>query len=116
MDLVKLQNAGIDVEDGLRRFMKSEQMFEKFLKKFLDNDLYAAFQKEADTPDATAEQLFERAHALKGVCANLSMTGIIEVLGPMVETLRAGALTGVREQMPELDKRYQMVVSVIREL
>ncbi len=116
MNLEKLRNAGIDVEDGLRRFMNSEQMFEKYLRKFVDNDQFALLKQELEKKDTTAAEAFERAHALKGICANLSMAGIMEVLVPMVEILRSGSLEGVREKMPELEDRYQTIITAIKEI
>lgn len=116
MNVEMLKNAGIDVEDGLRRFMNSEQMFEKFLRKFVGNEQYAIFMRELGNPEATAEQLFEYAHALKGICGNLSLKGILEVLHPMVEVLRGGSLDGVREQAPMLEERYQRTISAIESL
>lgn len=116
MDLEKLRIADIDVEDGLHRFMSNEQMFVKYLKKFIDNDQYQALKMEIDRNPIDVKEAFERAHALKGICANLSMAGILTVLNPMVESLRAGSVEGVKENMIKLSAQYDKVITVLKQL
>lgn len=116
MNLDLLREAGVDVEDGLRRFMNNEAMFEKYLKKFLDNDLYEPLVEEMSKEPLQTREAFERAHALKGVCANLSMSSVMEVLHPMVEKLRVGETEGVIEALPQLQQRYDRVMEAIKKM
>ena len=111
-----LETAGIDVADGLHRFMNSEQMYVKYLNKFVENDQFAALKQEVEKDVIDCNEAFERAHALKGICANLSMAGMLDALNPIVEALRGGSDEGVREGMPELQRRYEQVISAIQSL
>ena len=66
--LAALDAAGADVDGALNRFMGKVFLYEKFMKKFLDDRSYP------DMLDCLAghdlEEAFRQAHTLKGVEAN----------------------------------------------
>lgn len=84
---VILENAGIDVEDARKRFMNNEEIYLKFLKKFLVDSNYDNMMAALEQADL--EGAFVAAHTLKGVTANLSILSIYEPLKEVVEKLRA---------------------------
>ena len=116
MNLELLEQSGIDVADGMRRFMNNEKMFEKYLKKFLDNTQYDQLVAEISKSDIDVNEAFEKAHAMKGVCANLSMTAVLQALDPIVETLRGGSAEGVADRMPALEEQYKKTMAAIESL
>ena len=67
----QLEVAGIDVASALERMMGSEELLERLLKKFLENQQYPALCAALKGGDT--EQAVIAAHTLKGVCGNLSL-------------------------------------------
>ena len=64
--------------------------------------------------------LFESAHALKGVCANLGLAELARAAGEITEEYRPGAsrkLTDdeVRQKLDSIGKMYQRAVEGIQE-
>ena len=59
------------------------------------------------------DDAFEAAHALKGLCANLSIDSMSERIVPMVEILRGRSMEGIPEDFPELSQTYEAVCTAI---
>jgi HPt (histidine-containing phosphotransfer) domain-containing protein len=108
-----LVNAGINLESALDRFMDDEEMYFEFLLQFLDENGLPALQKTVASGDV--KNAFDAAHTLKGVCANLSIDVMSDIVEPMVETLRAGSMEGVEEGLQQLTAAYDAVSDVIRQ-
>ncbi len=107
-----LEAAGIDVTSGLERFMNNETLYEKFLKRFCDDTTYADLHAAVSAQDC--EKAFTAAHTLKGVCGNLSMTNLEQLVKQQVEFLRAGELSPAVEMMPDISAAYKAVVQALQ--
>ena len=70
------------------QIMKKDKMIEKYLIKLTESGLYEGFAEAAKTFDPV--QLFERAHAMKGVCANLGLDALAGAAGDVTEEFRPG--------------------------
>ena len=108
-----LEAAGIDVQSAMGRFMNNEMLLERFLKKFLDDPNYGKL-KAAQAP-GDREGAVTASHSLKGVCGNLSMTGLFDLLTRQVGLLRAEDWAGAMELMPGIDGAYEETCRAIRE-
>ncbi|MBS6953826.1 MAG: Hpt domain-containing protein [Enterocloster asparagiformis] len=110
--LAALDAAGADVDGALNRFMGKVFLYEKFMKKFLDDRSYP------DMLDCLAghdlEEAFRQAHTLKGVAGNLGINNLLAVLVPMVEALRAGHEPS-EEQVNACKVEYEKIVNIIKE-
>lgn len=107
----KLEDAGIDVESGLARFMGNEALYEKFMKKFCDDKSYAELVQTV--ADGDCEKAFVAAHTLKGVCGNLSMTKLAQLVSRQVEYLRGGELAPAADMMPEITAAYEEIIHTL---
>lgn len=76
----RLEEAGIDVGEALERMLGSEALLERLLGKFPADPNFAALGEALAEGDA--QRAVAAAHTLKGVCANLSMTGAPQPLHP----------------------------------
>lgn len=80
----------IDVQGSLEeRFMDSEALYVRFLKKLLLDtnvvELQQAFAEE------NWDEVLRKAHNLKGVCANLGLNGLSKDFATIVSQLRSGS-------------------------
>ncbi len=111
IDFEKLGAAGVNVDDALARLMGSRALYERLLVKFLDDGNMARLTEAAAADDA--EEGFEAAHALKGVCGNLSMTRLYELVSRQCDLFRAGDRAGAFALVPEAKQCYDEVREVI---
>lgn len=83
----ELQKNGADLKSALRSFMGKEEMYEKYLVKFLKEDpnydnLMSSLENKK-YPEA-----FRCAHTLKGVSINLGLVPLYESVSDLTEELR----------------------------
>lgn len=107
----RLLDAGLDLTSALDRFMNNEALLEKFLAKFPadpNHDRLTAAIAAGDKEGAIIA-----AHTLKGVCGNLSMTALFELLTRQVAAFRADDWEGAVAMMPELDRMYTALCAAI---
>ena len=67
------QSIGGDYEQATR-VLRMDKLIDKHIRKFTKNGVVEALLAAGNTMDPTA--LFETAHAVKGVCANLGLTAL----------------------------------------
>ena len=89
MDLLdELKALGSNVDEGLERFMGNAALYERMLKTL------PGMLRKTDVGEAFAAgnmtEAMEKAHALKGVMGNLSITPLYEGYTKIVDYLRSG--------------------------
>lgn len=109
-----LTNAGVDVDTAMERFMGNEALFMRFLKKFTSDPNYGVLKKTMD--EKQFEEAFKAAHTFKGLCGNLSLSNLFEVVGKQVECLRGGMYAEAEELMPQVEEEYEKIVKVLNTL
>lgn len=109
----KLEQIGVNVDDAMERFMGSDRILEKFLKTFPEDTHFSALQEAFENRDF--ETAFAEAHALKGICGNLSLEGLFQQISNVVELLRAGQQEEALEGKEELQARYEATVEGIQQ-
>lgn len=112
IDKQVLVDAGIDVDGALERFMGSEALLVRFLRKFPADPNFSALETALAAGDC--DGAFTAAHTLKGVCGNLSITALFEAVSRQTEQLRAGDLAAAAAMMPALTAQYQDVCRAIQ--
>lgn len=95
-----------------------EKLIDKHIRKLVKNGVVASLLEAGKTMDPT--QLFETAHAVKGVCANLGLVKIADAASEIAEEYRPGNARSmsdemVREKLAEIEKLYQKAVDGIRQ-
>jgi len=94
--------------------LRSEAMVQKFVLKFLNDPSY---QLLVDAMEAgNYEDAFRAAHTIKGVCQNLSFTGLAQSSSALTEALRPGADPKDPALLEQVKEDYQKTVSAIRAL
>ncbi len=103
-----LLRAGVNLDEALERFMGNEELLLRFLKKFTNDPSYQSLSKAMNE---------EAAHALKGVCGNLSISRLFELVCKEVELLRGG--NGGEEAKQcylEVVAEYEKVIAELEKL
>lgn len=115
MDTVKkeqLTGAGIDVDGALERLMGSETLLERFLIKFLSDPNFEKLEHAVAAEDP--EGAVHAAHTLKGVCGNLSMHILYDLLTRQVDAFRGGDWAAAVGLMDAVRPAYVELVEAIR--
>ncbi len=104
--------------DQAVKIMKMDKLIDRYVRKLTDSGAYEKLAAAGKAMDPV--QLFESAHALKGVCANLGLTEIAAAAGEITEEFRPGAarkLTdeAIKEKLAALGDLYQRAVKGIEE-
>ena len=102
---------GVNLEETMERFMDSEEMYVRFLKKFLSDQNYNKYLKAAEAKDV--EGAFE---AIKGVTANLGLGKLYEEVRPMVEVYRSGKLDVDPDNLDRFIRYYAEALEIIEGL
>ena len=83
-----LKELGADVATGVARCAGKEDFYLKMVTMALsDSNSFVQLQVAVD--NKSLDEAFERAHGLKGVLGNLSLTNLYEPVAEMTEELRA---------------------------
>ena len=94
------QYVAIDIQEALEeRFMESEAMYVRFLRKLLTSDDYKLMEEAGNL-----QEVLRYAHNLKGVCAMLGLTGLQAQFADIVSLLRSGDYT-----LPQLQAKLAAV-------
>ncbi len=109
-----LSAGGIDYETGIDRFGGNEEMFERFIRRFLDDMHFEELLRDLNSEDA--ETCFRTAHTLKGVVGNLSFAEYHDAITPVAELLRDGKIEEARAGMPAVLVAHTKVVAAIQEI
>ena len=81
------QCIGGNYEQALR-VLRMDKLLDKHIRKFTKNGVVETLLAAGETMDPA--QLFESAHAVKGICANLGLSGISEAAAEITEEFRPG--------------------------
>lgn len=105
-----LIRAGVNLDEALERFMGNEELLVRFLKKFTNDTSYQSLVKAMS--EKNGKDAFEAAHALKGVCGNLSIARLFELVSKLTEFLRGGHAGEEAEQCYlEVVAEYEKVIA-----
>ena len=118
MTLTELyQKIGGDYSQAMR-ILRVEKLLDKHIRKFAKNDVCENLIAAGESMDPSA--LFEAAHAMKGVCANLGLTGLADAASVITEEFRPGNARTmsddeVREKLESIKDMYANTVKNIGE-
>ena len=110
----QLENADINVDEALERFMNNEGLMLKFLLRFPQDENFARLKLGLEQGDATAA--YTAAHTLKGVVGNLAMGELFRMVSQVVEDLRGEDLAAAQERMEPLEVQYLRTIEVLNQL
>ena len=98
----KLNALGARTEEGLTRCMNMEDFYLRMVTMALNDDGYERLKTAVTSGDL--EEGFERAHALKGILTNVSLTTLAEPVIEITEHLRAREDMDYSEMLGRIDE------------
>ena len=101
-----------------KQIMKMDKLIDKYIRKLKNSEVGDKLAAAGETMDATA--LFESAHALKGVCANLGLDNLANAAEEITEEFRPGnsrklSDEEVKGELLSISETYQKVLACIEE-
>ncbi len=107
----ELINAGINMKSLKERLMGNVSLLERFLGKFINNTNYDSLLNAID--DENWEKACDSAHALKGMCGNLSLDELYELFSSQVTFFRAGEIESACALMKDISEKYENAITLI---
>ena len=95
-----LKQYGANVDEGLSRCMGNEALYLKLVALIPSEQSFEGLKESLSAGDL--DTAFEKAHALKGVTTNLSLTPLSEPIIRITEMLRAREDTDYTELLNEI--------------
>ena len=108
---IRLESAGMDVDDALKRVMGSEALLEKLLTRFLADKNYPELLEGLSERDRV--KAFTASHTLKGICGNLSMTELYGLFSEQVEALRSEDFDKADGLMEKISPAFENITATI---
>lgn len=106
-----LRSGGIDVTDALNRFSGSDELFEKYIKKFIGEKSYM------DLVQAMEQKNFAKAensvHSLKGITGSLGMTSLFQSSCALLTAFREKNESLFNPLFEEIKVKYEEIILVI---
>ena len=104
--------------DSAKRILQMDKLIGKFVLKFLDDKSCEKLMSGWEAKDATA--VFEGAHALKGVRANLGLNHLSEQASAIAEEFRPGNArklsdAEIGEKLHNIEDMYNRIKEGIRQ-
>ena len=104
--------------DHAVQIMRMEKLINRYLSKFPNSGVYEALAAAGESMNPTA--LFESAHAMKGVCANMGFDKMSAAAGEITEEFRPGSARTlsdeeVKARIADIGVMYRHTVDVIRQ-
>ena len=100
------------------RVLHVEKLLDKHIRKFPKNGVMETLLSAGEAMDPT--QLFETAHAVKGVAANLGLTNISDIASDITEEFRPGTArklsdAEISEKLAKIRELYQKAADAIKQ-
>jgi len=100
------------------RVLRLDKLIDKHIRKFAHNELVD--QLNNAKADLNPTDIFEITHALKGVSANLGLSGINRLSSEITEDFRPGnqrklSDEEVRNKIDEINSEFLKIVDVVKE-
>lgn len=109
--LDELREFGVDVDEGLQRFINNSALYEKMLRTFPNMVHSSRVSVDFDANDY--DEVIDKTHALKGVTGNLSLTPLFEAYTKIVDLLRAGNPEDAREELKKVLPIQEDIINCI---
>lgn len=110
--LTALEDAGVDIQETLRRFMNKDALYRKFLLKFVEDDTFEKIKPAMDSHNM--EDAMIATHTLKGVTGNLGLKRLYKACVNTVNLIRQEEEEKAAASYQELAEAYEEICRIIK--
>ncbi len=111
MNTKKIIEAGVNYNEGLKRFSGNKELYEKYLVKFFEDSSISGLKECIQK--GRYDEAFKYAHTMKGISGNLSLTNIYFCCCELVKALRNNVYDNLPELYNSLKVSYDTLKSVL---
>jgi len=111
--IAALEEYGCDTNTALERFLGKEDLYIKFVRKFLDDKSFEQLSEAVSKNDS--EYALKSVHTLKGVSGNLGFSALYDVASDMVTKFRAGQNNEAMAEFASLENIYTEIYGIIEQ-
>ena len=108
-----LNSIGANTVEGLQRCLNNEPFYLRLVKMAAEDNGFE--QMKAAIEKGDLDEAFERAHALKGVLGNVSLTNVLEPIKVITEDLRSRTEKDYTEEIDTIMEEVSKVRALIDE-
>ena len=87
LTIEKMKEIGANTDEGMNRCMNNEAFYLRMVKLAVSDNSFEQLKEALENKDL--DKAFDRAHAMKGVLGNVSLTNVFEPVSQMTELLRS---------------------------
>ena len=103
--------------DAVKRILPRDELISRFIIRLLSEGSFSRLMQAASAKDA--EGMFEAAHSMKGVCANLGLLELSSMASVVAEEFRPGKARKMSEEelashLGILKEKYEADMEAIR--
>lgn len=106
-----LKELGANTDEGLKRCLNNEDFYLRLVKMSIEDKTFLELKDALERNDLDAA--FERAHALKGVLGNVSLTNILEPVKEITEDLRSRTEKDYTDQVNTILAELEKVKALV---
>ena len=106
-----LKELGANTDEGLKRCLNNEEFYLRLVKMSREDKTFLELKDALERNDL--DDAFERAHALKGVLGNVSLTNILEPVKEITEDLRSRTEKDYTDQMNTILAELEKVKALV---
>ena len=108
-----LKEIGANTEEGLGRCLNNEDFYLRLVKMAAQDQSFE--QLKAALEEGDLDSAFEKAHALKGVLGNVSLTNVLTPIQEITEDLRSRTVKDYTAQIDRIMEEISKVRALIEE-
>lgn len=108
----KLSKSGVDVVGAINRFSENEEIYEKYLRIFPDDEAFTTLVEAYVEGDY--ERLRKSAHTLKGTSANFGIRFVCDPCAQLSDELKSGEYSNVDRLVSDINSAYAKLVDILK--
>ena len=108
------ENLEINYQENIARFAGNENIYIKFLKRFLEDNTYNNLKQAYS--QKSYEYIEKYAHMLKGLAANLGINRIFLLSNEIVQNERQKEFNKLDNLYDKLIKEYELTIQMIENI
>ena len=113
-DIKRLEDCGLDYNEGLERFLGEAELFDGLLINFLTDNEFDEAKRCVDNGDLKGAE--KAVHAMKSTTGTLSMNGLYKLCCEAMDAIREGDAERTKLIFGKAYEEYKRIAECLREI